>query len=275
MLGILFFAACSPMMTTQSPTDTISVIPPTLTPTQEPTSTNTPFPPTATPIPYSPISSPLKGISLSEVNSVNTNPFDPPALGFDEPHQGIDYSYYRYKNENMDDIDGIEGLEVLSVLDGTIASLVYDRMPYGNAIIIETSLNLIDPALLASLTLPEIAPTLIPDPRHNCPDLVDDPLWDNTNRSLYFVYAHLLNYPELAIGDTVKSGQVIGQVGNTGNSSNAHLHLELRLGPGGASFTSMAKYDTRASLDEMANYCTWRISNRFQLLDPNMILLQP
>ena len=275
MLGILFFAACSPMTTTQSPTETITVIPPTLTPTQEPTSTNTPFPPTATPIPYSPISSPLKGISLSEVNSVNTNPFDPPTLGFDEPHQGIDYSYYRYKNENMDDVDGIEGLEVLSVLDGTVASLVYDRMPYGNAIIIETSLNLIDPALLASLTLPEIAPTLIPDPRHNCPDLVDDPLWDNTNRSLYFVYAHLLNYPELAIGDTVKSGQVIGQVGNTGNSSNAHLHLELRLGPGGASFTSMAKYDTRASLDEMANYCTWRISNRFQLLDPNMILLQP
>ena len=275
MLRILFFAACSPMTTTQSPTETSTVIPPTLTPTQEPTSTNTPFPPTATPIPYSPISSPLKGISLSEVNSVNTNPFDPPTLGFDEPHQGIDYSYYRYKNENMDDVDGIEGLEVLSVLDGTVASLVYDRMPYGNAIIIETSLNLIDPALLASLTLPEIAPTLIPDPRHNCPDLVDDPLWDNTNRSLYFVYAHLLNYPELAIGDTVKSGQVIGQVGNTGNSSNAHLHLELRLGPGGASFTSMAKYDTRASLDEMANYCTWRISNRFQLLDPNMILLQP
>ena len=273
--GSLFLSGCSPSLPAQSATETNTAIPVTETPTLMPTSTATPLPPTQTPIPYSPISSPLQGISLSEINSINTNPFDPPALGFDEPHQGIDYSYYRFANENMEDIDGIEGLEVLSILDGTVASVIYDRMPYGNAIIIETSLNMIDPAILAALTLPEIAPTLVPDPRHNCPDLVDDPSWDNSNRSFYFVYAHLLNYPELAIGDRVQSGQVIGQVGNTGNSSNAHLHLELRLGPGGASFASMAKYDTRASMDEMANYCTWRISNRFQLIDPNMILLRP
>ncbi|HAF62055.1 MAG TPA: hypothetical protein DCK95_06995 [Anaerolineaceae bacterium] len=276
ILGVLLLAACSPATSTQSPTDNSTAAPSTYTPTKEATSTFTPLPPTATPIPYSPVNSPLQGIPLSEINTVNTNPFDPPVLGFDEPHQGIDYSYYRYKNETMNDIDGIEGLEVLSVLDGAVASVIYDRMPYGNAIIIETPLDSIEPALLASITFPEIAPTLVPDPRHNCPDLVKNPAWDDANRSLYFVYAHLLNYPEQTIGDKVLSGQVIGQVGNTGNSSNAHLHLELRLGPGGASFTSMAKYDTRASLEEMANYCTWRISNRFQLLDPNLILqLQP
>lgn len=276
ILGVLLLAACSPAVSTQPSTVTNTVVLPTHTPTMEATATSTPLPPTATPIPYSPISSPLQNIPLSEINMVNTNPFDPPTLGFDEPHQGIDYSYYRYKNEAMDDTDGIEGLEVLSVLNGTVASVIYDRMPYGNAIIIETPLDVIDPAFLASLSIPEIAPTLVPDPRHNCPELVNDPLWDNANRSLYFVYAHLLNYPELAIGEKVNSGQLIGQVGNTGNSSNAHLHLELRLGPGGASFSSMAKYDTRASQEEMANYCTWRISNRFQLLDPNLILqLQP
>jgi len=269
ILGI-GLSACSGNSIAATPTVTIQVE--TATFTLEPTITPTPLPPTATPIPYTNISSPLQNISLDELNSVNTNPFDPPPLGFDEPHQGIDYSYYRFENDLMTDSDGIEGLEVLSVLDGSVASVINDRMPYGNAIIIETPLDLLPPQWLAALQIPEVATTLVPDPRHNCPDLVDDPTWDNTHRSLYFVYGHLLNTPPFSIGDTVKSGEVIGQVGNSGNSSNAHLHLELRLGPGGASFDSMAKYDTRASVEEMANYCTWRISDRFELLDPNFIL---
>ncbi|NMC45352.1 MAG: M23 family metallopeptidase [Chloroflexi bacterium] len=263
-------SACSGNSVAATPTVTIQVE--TATFTLEPTSTPTALPPTATPIPYTGISSPLQNISLDELNSVDTNPFDPPPLGFDEPHQGIDYSYYRFENDLMTDSDGIEGLEVLSVLDGTVISVINDRMPYGNAIIIETPLNMLLPQWLAAMQIPEIAATLVPDPRHNCPDLVNDPSWDDSNRSLYFVYAHLLNPPQFSIGDAVKSGEVIGQVGNTGNSSNAHLHLELRLGPGGASFDSMAKYDTRASVEEMAAYCTWRISNRFELIDPNTVL---
>ena len=272
-IGVIFIlAACSKSADISTPTQTNTVMVNTSTFTPEPSSTATPLPPTATPIPYTHISSPLRNIALDELESVNTNPFDPPNLGFDEPHQGIDYSYYRFSNDQMDDTDGIEGLEVLSILDGTVAAVINDRLPYGNAIIIETPLELISPEWLASLNLPEIAATLVPDPRHNCPDLVDDPSWDDANRSLYFVYAHLLSYPPFTVGMAIQSGQVIGEVGNTGNSSNAHLHLELRLGPGGASFSSLAKYDTRASVEEMANYCTWRISNRFQLLDPNLIL---
>ncbi len=270
-LFLFTLAACSPN-TTILPTETAVSELPTATLTLQPTNTATPLPPTATAIPYTSISSPLRNISLDELNSINTNAFDPPPVGFDEPHQGIDYSYFRFENQSMNDSDGIEGLEILAVLDGTVATVINDRLPYGNAVIIETPLDLLPPEWLAALSLPEIAPTLVPDPRHNCPELVDSAEWDNTNRSLYLIYAHMLNSPQLAVGQKVTSGEILGQVGNTGDSTNPHLHFEVRLGPGGVTFSSMAKYDTRASTEEMANYCTWRISNRFQVLDPALIL---
>ncbi len=43
------------------------------------------------------------------------------------------------------------------------------------------------------------------------------------------LYAHQRQLPLVQVGDTVRKGQVIGYVGNTGNSYGAHLHFELRV----------------------------------------------
>ena len=48
---------------------------------------------------------------------------------------------------------------------------------------------------------------------------------------------------EFKIGDISPSGNIIGQVGNTGYSGNPHLHLEMRIGPKSATFQNMAHYD--------------------------------
>ncbi len=51
----------------------------------------------------------------------------------------------------------------------------------------------------------------------------------------YFFYAHLSAFaPGLVVGSAVKAGQIIGQVGMTGNAPIPHLHFEIHPG-GGAS----------------------------------------
>jgi murein DD-endopeptidase MepM/ murein hydrolase activator NlpD len=44
-------------------------------------------------------------------------------------------------------------------------------------------------------------------------------------------YAHQTSFG-VSAGDTVRSGEVIGYVGSTGNSTGSHLHLEVRPGAG-------------------------------------------
>lgn len=41
-------------------------------------------------------------------------------------------------------------------------------------------------------------------------------------------YAHLSSFADIRVGGTVVRGQMIGRVGNTGNSTGSHLHWEVR-----------------------------------------------
>jgi murein DD-endopeptidase MepM/ murein hydrolase activator NlpD len=51
----------------------------------------------------------------------------------------------------------------------------------------------------------------------------------------YYFYAHLADFaPELSVGSRVEAGQIIGFMGNSGNSAFPHLHFEIHPDGGGA-----------------------------------------
>ncbi len=51
----------------------------------------------------------------------------------------------------------------------------------------------------------------------------------------YYFYAHLADFaPNLSVGSRVRAGQIIGFMGNTGNSAYPHLHFEIHPNGGGA-----------------------------------------
>ena len=50
------------------------------------------------------------------------------------------------------------------------------------------------------------------------------------NEPLYTLYAHLNAQNSLFVGQHVQTGDVLGWLGNTGNSTGPHLHFEVRVG---------------------------------------------
>jgi murein DD-endopeptidase MepM/ murein hydrolase activator NlpD len=244
----------------ESPTFTVH---PTFT--TEPT--DTPIPPTETPSLQTRICSPLEGESLSELPEIITQLFMMPRAGQDNGHHGVDFAFYRRK-----ELLSIDSLPILSSLDGEVVTIINDKYPYGNAVIIETPLDSISPILLDLLNPLSIQPTVVPDPKFNwAPGELPFQL-SETSRSLYICYAHLKYPADINIGDKITCGQKIGQVGNTGDSSNPHLHFETRIGPSGARFESMAYYTAQSTQSERYNYIVWRITNMFQLFDPMVLL---
>lgn len=262
---LLVFTSC---------TTTIQEITPSAAPTQievEPTytlqPTQTPIPPTPTPNLINFLCSPLENESLQELAEIITQPFKMPRSGNDDGHHGVDFSFYSRKGRS-----GMEGLGVYAALPGTVVTILNDKLPYGYGVLIETPLEVIHPSILELIPVLQPEPTVVPDPRVNCPPGELSFALEDEKRSLYTFYGHFRDPVDLTIGDQVTCKQQIGVVGNSGLSSNPHLHFETRIGPSGARFDSMAYYTLNSTQSERYNYCVWRVSNTFQLFDPMLLL---
>lgn len=212
-----------------------------LTPEISPSST-IPVKKSSTPQPIqelSKICSPLAEHEIGALLGIISASYDPPPQGRDERHHGVDFAYYH------DGIrDSIEGEGVESILDGIVAYAQKDRLPYGNMVIVETKYDQLMPG-------------------------VTELYRNERNQSFYHLYAHLLEPPEVQVGDFVKCGEQLGRVGKTGyNIANPHLHLEVRIGPQNTVFAPMMFYDTQATEEEQASYLLWRTSGVYKHQDP-------
>jgi murein DD-endopeptidase MepM/ murein hydrolase activator NlpD len=235
------------------------------TPAPEPSPTSLPL--TATPLPAVQLCSPLQDISLNQLPQMISNPFHPPTPGSDDPHHGVDLSIL-LPNTTV----AVSGAPVQAALAGRVAAVIKDRFPYGNALLVEVPLDNTPPIWWLPAQIPSPMPTLENHSALTCPAEPLPPGLDPARRSLYVLYAHLLEPVQLNSGDSVSCGQVFAKVGSSGNALNPHLHFETRVGPSGLIFTSMAHYDNSATSAEMSAYCLWRISGLFQLVDPLKIL---
>jgi murein DD-endopeptidase MepM/ murein hydrolase activator NlpD len=239
--------------------------------------TSTPVPSTSTPETVvgtretARICSPLRDFTLSELSSIISNPFAPSTIedARDGGHHGVDFAYYTHP------VTGkvMLGAPIQAVLPGRVASVILDRPPYGNMILIETRLEDLPEGVQALFALfPRPTPS-VKETHLSCFGVGQLPEeWDASQPSLYTLYAHMQSPADYKIGDEVTCGQVIGAVGTTGNSVNPHLHLEMRYGPGDVTFMSLAHYSGDVTDEEMAAYCTWRVSGVFQLIDPIRVL---
>ncbi len=262
VIAVLLLAACTltpePPTATPLPTETRVPSPtPTLTPTALPSPTPAP---TSTPAPVEPaVCSPMADFDFAALREAVVNRYAPPPMGRDEPHQGVDIAYLDPQTRIA-----LSGWPVRAALAGTVAGVTNERFPYGNAVIIETPLE----GILPPLELPEMMPTPQAKSPLTCPDFAIPADWSTAQPSLYLLYAHMESPIPLQVGQAVACGDPLGQTGMSGNALNPHLHLEVRIGPAGTQFPSIAHYDASASDEEMSAYCLWRISGWFQVADP-------
>lgn len=184
------------------------------------------------------ICSPLFSVPLGELAKVISDPYKPPPMGKDDRHQGVDFAFYRRYGRVS-----TAGEIVQSVYKGKLAGVIEDRFPYGNALIIETSYDMLSPKIMQTLGV-------------------------KNNQSIYILYGHLESMAVRTIGENIIPCQAVGIVGKSGNSGVEHLHLEMRIGLSGEILPSMAYYVREATPEERESYLRWRISGEFVHFDP-------
>lgn len=263
---VLILSACRPGVATSAS------IPATATPipsdTLEPTATSTAIAllPTPSPTPgVFAVCSPLEDETFDSLPPILTKPIELPAhFGQDFGHPGLDFAYFQ-----RGDRTSIQGIEVYAILSGKVVLTLDNDYPYGYTVVIETPLEGLPEDLQETLLEGYAAVPEDVEYQYNCPDVQTPAI--TGEYSLYHLYAHLEAPPSFSWGDAITYGQLLGTVGNTGWSSNPHLHLETRLGPSGLDITTMAHYETTATEEQMSNYCLWRSSGYYQVIDPFLL----
>ncbi len=132
-------------------------------------------------------------------------------FAIDWKRMNADGAFYvgdKTKNESYVDY----GSDILAVADGTVIALLDELEPNEPGI-----LPAHDPEKAKTLTVQNV------DGNHIVLDL---------GNGTYAFYAHLIKGSlKVKLGDKVKTGQVIGHLGNTGNSDASHLHFHIMNGP--------------------------------------------
>jgi murein DD-endopeptidase MepM/ murein hydrolase activator NlpD len=265
---VLILSACRPVAATSTAIPATETPTPSSTPepTATPTATEVPPSPTPTTEPFI-ICSPLEDETFNSLPLILTKGIELPAhFGQDFGHPGLDFAYFQ-----RDDRASIQGIEIYAILSGTVALTLEDNYPYGYTVMIETPLKSLPEDMQAPLMEGYLA---VPDDveyQYNCPDVPTPTL--TGEYSLYHLSAHMEAPPNFERGDPVTCGQLLGTVGTTGWSSNPHLHLETRLGPSGLDIPTMAHYEVTATEEQMSNYCLWRSSGYYQVVDPFLFYL--
>jgi murein DD-endopeptidase MepM/ murein hydrolase activator NlpD len=95
------------------------------------------------------------------------------------------------------------------------------------------------------------------------PENIREALGLEEGDSIYVQYQHLAAIDEsITVGKEVQLGEIVGQLGNTGRSEGAHLHLEIHVGAAGAlgRGTKDGTYDTHSK--------AW---HKLTIVDPGLI----
>jgi RHS repeat-associated protein len=141
-------------------------------------------------------------------------------FGWDsQEHPGVDINADNFNSGSTEVVASTYGTVITSTactIDPCTGDSVYTSDGYGNVVIIAYEWDSLPPEVQAKI-------------------LKAYP-WVKEGATIYMLYAHLEAPSGLQEGDSVAPGQFIGNIGNTGDSYGAHLHLEIRVENDGTNF---------------------------------------